>query len=204
MLATREMIQPDYIFSLIAEALKTEPLDHSDLKEDCTPRQWRDFVLALRSYKLVKISAEQWERWLEVLPPAAMGRGYFLFAEGEELPILFFGKGEGRYYAMRMKYSDPARQAEIELTDAYYAEVLNPRRATVYREWRHGHKGTMFYFVNANQIELLDSDIIAFMAERGYVQQGNSVMFQAPRTLTENEIAEVARTGRFPFEIYRG
>ena len=59
MICTAQMVNPTYIHTIIAEALQTEPLDERQVgnQADCTPRQWRAFLL--QSYRLVKISGEQ-------------------------------------------------------------------------------------------------------------------------------------------------
>ena len=203
MIYTAQMITPSYIHALIAEALQTEPLDESQVasQADCTLRQWRAFVQALRSYRLVKISGEQWAYWQNSLPPKVSTATYFLQAEGAELPTLFF-QHAGAYYALRMRHSDPQAQARIEVEEAEAARWTNPRLATVYMEWRHGSGTPAFYFSCCTSADLLDEDIITTLLDAGFTRSA-PLLFQAPTALDEGAVVALAKAGRFGVEFYR-
>lgn len=203
MICTAQMVNPTYIRTLIAEALQTEPLDESQVgnQADCTPRQWRAFLQALRSYRLVKISGEQWAYWRNSLPPKLLASDFFLQAEGAELPMLFFQHAD-EYYALRMRHSDPQMQAQIEADEAEVACWSNPRVATVYMVWRHGSGTPAFYFSRCTSADLLDEDIITTLLAAGFTRCA-PLLFQAPTALSESDVVALATAGRFGVDFYR-
>jgi hypothetical protein len=79
--------------------------------QDKTPDTWQEFLAAMQSGQTFECDEAMFNYWLEVLPPAHMGRNVVLpngdkvraafgFAEGQDFITVFWSSG-GRYFGCR-------------------------------------------------------------------------------------------------------
>ena len=64
-----------------------------------------DAVCNLAEGQTQEVDEAIFEYFLDVLPPRDMGRGWFMFAEGEE-PLRFFWKRSGRLFCRRLSWDE--------------------------------------------------------------------------------------------------
>jgi hypothetical protein len=74
--------------------------------------------------QIVSITEEDWNYWLEVLPPRWMSGAHFCFAEGEEPFRLFWATKEGGFFARQLDVEETLRFCAITGTPA---PAIGPR-----------------------------------------------------------------------------
>ena len=90
---------PEYLASLkVGEVL---PLPQGE-------EEWADHVRrASVEGRIVEVTEEQYDYWLEVLPPKWMSGSHFCFAEGAEAFRLFWrDRPTGRYFARQLTWDE--------------------------------------------------------------------------------------------------
>ena len=110
----------------------TEHVDMSHVKyNDHSPEAWGELMEATNSGKVVKIDESIYWYFLEVLPPRKMlGRGDFVFCEGEDFPRLFCAI-YGEWACVQATSDLPGFQGYDDIPAAWKPENLRTMRAAV-------------------------------------------------------------------------
>jgi len=102
-------------------ATDQEPITNAgrpfNASDECAEGEWKNFIEAMHSGRVVEITEENYWYWLEVLPPVFMRREIMLgdgswkyadfgFAEGAE-PITIFWRKDGRFFCQRTDQMNP-------------------------------------------------------------------------------------------------
>lgn len=64
---------------------------------------WADTIARLHSGRIVEVTEETWDYFLDVLPPKLQRGSWFAFAEGQE-ELTIFWQRQGRFFARRLSW----------------------------------------------------------------------------------------------------